>query len=233
MKHSFILTMAAALTASCAGGGRQTYFRDLQADSAIATATPRDIALRPGDKLTVIVNSRDRNLADLFNLAGTGTGHDTGAETTSLVPNTQKYTLDNNGNIDFPVVGTLHVGGISRDSVAKLIKRQLVDRRLLTDAVVNVELANLCVSVLGEVRRPGRVVIDRDRFTIIDALSVAGDLTTNGDRSCILVVRQEGNVRKAYTIDLRSAANLYSSPAYYLSQGDMIYVKPYRAGRGK
>ena len=80
---------------------------------------------------------------------------------------------------------------------------------------------------------PGRYPIKRDWFTIIDAISMAGDLTTNGDRAHVLVMRREGNLRRAYRIDMRSAEKLYSSPAYYLRQGDVVYIEPLRAKRGE
>ena len=233
MKHSVFMFVAALILASCATRGRLTYFRDMDANSVVAMPVPRDIMAQAGDRIAIVVTSRDRNLAALFNISGTcgsadSSGGSAGGDARGMV-----YTVDRAGNIDFPVMGALHVEGLTRDSIAKYVKRQLIDRRLLTDAVVTVELRNLCVSVLGEVRSPGRVPIDRDCFTLIDALSAAGDLTTSGDRRDVLVMRTEGGVRRAYRVNLNSAAEVYSSPAYYLSQGDVVYVKPLRAKRGK
>ena len=85
---------------------------------------------------------------------------------------------------------------------------------------------NLSFAVLGEVTRPGRFRIDRDGFTILDALSLAGDLTINGQRENVILIRHEGAGDRTYTLDLTDAGKLYSSPAYYLQQGDMIYVTP-------
>ena len=91
---------------------------------------------------------------------------------------------------------------------------------------MTVEFMNLCVSVLGEVNSPGRYGIDRDKTTIIDALSMAGDLTINGNRNNVTVLRQDGDVQRVYAIDLTSGRDIYSSPAYYLQQNDVIYVEP-------
>ena len=89
-----------------------------------------------------------------------------------------------------------------------------------------VEYANLAVSVLGEVTRPGRYAIDRDNFTVLDALSVAGDLTIYGRRENVKVIRNVGNQKQVFSIDLCNAASLTSSPVFYLQQGDMVYVAP-------
>lgn len=233
MKLSVFSIAIPLLMASCATTGRLTYFSDMQPESVVAVGGQQEICLRPGDKITVVVSSKDQKLADLFNLTDVAAAPDSGGGERAERRNALMYTVDSDGNIDFPVMGLLHVGGFSRDSVAKYIKAQLVSRQLLTDAVVNVEFSNLFVAVLGEVRNPGRYHIERDWFTVIDAISMAGDLTTNGDRSNVLVMRREGNVRRAYRIDLRSGASVYSSPAYYLRQTDIVYIEPLRARRGK
>ena len=136
------------------------------------------------------------------------------------------YTIDPEGNIDFPVLGSLHVAGLRRDELSSMIKHRLESQNLLQKPVVTVEYMNLGYSVLGEVNNPGRFLIDKDHVTVLDALSMAGDLTIQGRRSNITVVRQEGNVQKFYPIDLTSAKSVYGSPAYYLRQNDMVYVQP-------
>jgi polysaccharide export outer membrane protein len=136
------------------------------------------------------------------------------------------YTVDSDGNIDFPVVGKLHIAGMNREQVAAYVKDQLVSKDYVKDAVVTVEYANLGYSVLGEVSKPGRFNIDKDRITILDAISAAGDLTIYGKRENILVQREENGERKFYRVNLNSGENLYSSPVYYLQQNDIIYVEP-------
>lgn len=88
------------------------------------------------------------------------------------------------------------------------------------------EFANLCISVLGEVNSPGRFNIDRDRLTILDALSMAGDLTIYGNRNKVMVLRQEGGTQRVYGVDLTSGEYVYTSPVYYLQQNDVVYVEP-------
>ena len=128
--------------------------------------------------------------------------------------------------IDFPVLGKIHVAGMKREEIAECIKNELIKENLVKDPVVTVEFANLCISVLGEVNSPGRFSIDRDRLTILDALSMAGDLTIYGNRSKVMVLRQEGDVQRVYGLNLTSGEHIYSSPAYYLQQNDVVYVEP-------
>lgn len=186
----------------------------MQHDSTVSVMPAQEIRLKPYDKITVVVNSKDQKLADLFNLALVAqeavSGSGVAAQPRQSV---LRYTVDRDGNIDFPVMGVLYVGGLTRDSVAKFIKQQLVSRQLLTDAVVNVECENLYVSVLGEVRNPGRYNITRDCFTIIDAISMAGDLTMNGERRRVLVIRNKGDRQLAYRLNLCSGEDIYTSPA--------------------
>lgn len=136
------------------------------------------------------------------------------------------YTVDLQGNIDFPVLGKVHVADMTREEVAVLIKSELQSRDLIKDPVVTVEYMNLSISVMGEVNRPGRYNIDKDHLTILDALSQAGDLTIFGKREKVLVLRNEDGKQRVYGINLCSAEHLYTSPVYYLQQNDVVYVEP-------
>ena len=110
--------------------------------------------------------------------------------------------------------------------IAAFIKEELLAKNLVKDPVVTVEYMNLGFSVLGEVGNPGRFNIDRDRITVLDAISQAGDLTIYGNRRKVMVMRQEGDVQRVYGIDLTSGQHVYTSPAYYLQQNDVVYVEP-------
>ena len=136
------------------------------------------------------------------------------------------YTIDSKGDIDFPVLGKIHVGGLSREQVASTIKEQLFKEDLVKDAVVSVEFGGIHFSVLGEVNKPGQYNFENDRETILDAISRAGDLTIYGQRDHVTVIRTEGGERKVYNINMLSGKDITSSPAYYLKQGDIIYVDP-------
>ena len=115
---------------------------------------------------------------------------------------------------------------MKREEIAAYIKNELVTKNLVKDPVVTVEFMNLCISVLGEVNQPGRYSIDRDKITILDALSMAGDLTIYGQRQKVLVLRQEDDIQRVYGVNLTSGEHIYTSPAYYLQQNDVVYVEP-------
>lgn len=228
----FLLLAIVAVMAlsSCGSSKKVVYFQDLEpGKSEVELPVVRAITVRPEDKLSIIVNSRDPQLTDLFNLPyvtrqlGQSLREDYNAGTNSGVSG---YTVDANGEIDFPVLGKIYVAGKTRQEIAETIKGELVKDNLVKDPVVTVEFMNLCISVLGEVNNPGRFGIDRDRVTVLDALGMAGDLTIYGNRNDVLVLRQEGEAQRVYTIDLTSGRQVYSSPAYYLQQNDVVYVKP-------
>ena len=145
---------------------------------------------------------------------------------------TSAYTIDSEGNIDFPVLGKLHVAGLTKQEVATLVKQRLVESDQVKNPVVTVEFANLAFSVLGEVKNAGKYPITRNRTTILDAISMAGDLTITGLRDSVYVIREADGKRLAYTVDLRSK-DVFTSPVYYVKQNDVIYVRPnaMRAGQ--
>jgi len=191
------------------------------------TADSIQITAMQGDKISIVVNSKDPELADMFNLPVMT--HRIGQPMNDAYSQNQQvssYTVDSEGDIDFPVLGKIRVAGLKREQIATVVKNELVERNLVKDAVVIVEFMNMGVSVMGEVNRPGRFGIDRDCVTLLDALSMAGDLTIYGRRENILVIRRENGVETFYRVNLCDSETLYSSPVYYLRQNDVVYVEP-------
>ena len=213
------------LIASCSTQKRVTYFQDLNDGESVKIATPQDIRLKVGDQFTIHVNSKDQELTLPLNL--TRSSGNTGGNETRLA-----YTVDERGYIDFPTLGEIYVEGKTRDEVAKHIKNIILEQKLVLDPVVIVGFYNQQVSVIGEVNSPGKYNIDKDRFTVLDAISLAGDLTIQGKRNNVTVLREEYGVQKAYSLDLNDAAQFHASPAYYLQQNDIVYVEPNKAKTG-
>lgn len=218
-------------TFSCSAPSHVTYFQDLrpgESEQKVVAAT--EIKVRPGDKLSIIVNSRDPQLSQLFNLPYVGQQIGQGSVTANATSGNSQgvsgYTVDEEGMIDFPVLGKIEIAGKNREEIAAFIKGELLTKNLVKDPVVTVEYMNLCISVLGEVVAPGRYSIDRDKVTVLDAISMAGDLTIYGKREKVLVLREENGVQHVYGINLCSAEHLYTSPVYYLRQNDVVYVGP-------
>jgi len=136
------------------------------------------------------------------------------------------YIVRADGTIDFPVIGSLKVEGMTRSEVSAFIKGELMGRNLVKDPVVTVELLNASYSVMGEVNRPGHFRIENDEMNILEALSIAGDLTIQGKRENVALLREESDGIRTYRVDLTNIGELVNSPAYRLKQGDIIYVEP-------
>lgn len=228
-----ILAACLALTAACGTPKNIVYFQDIKGDATLSTTNTEPIKFKPMDQISVIVNSRDPQVTAMFNLpyytTRIGQSVSSTNATGSITSNTQGisgYIVDSNGDIDFPVLGKIHVAGLTREETAEKIKDELLESRQIKDPVVTVTFMNLGVTVLGEVMHPGRYKIDRDRFTVLDALALAGDLTINAEREEVVLLRQEGKKDRAYVLNMLDAHALYSSPVFYLQQGDVIYVKP-------
>lgn len=224
LKNIMHVLAVTLLLSSCAAP-KIAYFQDRQPGNAEQLVNPKDIQIRPKDKISILVNSKDPLLMDLFNLPiiSRQIGSKTNYNSTQGVSG---YTVDKNGDIDFPVLGKIQVAGKTREEIADYIKNELIVQNQVKDPVVTVEFMNLTVAVLGEVVKPGRFNIDKDQLTILDAIGMAGDLTIYGKRDNVLVQREEDGKLVTYQVDLSSGADLYTSPVYYLQQNDVIYVEP-------
>ncbi len=200
------------------------YFQDLQTGPVGQTQVPNYIKIQPGDKLSILVSSKNPELAYIFNLNIVSQYQPTNSMlSTNRV---SSYTVDPDGTIDFPILGRQHIAGMKRSEVAEHIRNKLIGQNLLKDATVTVDFIDLYFSVMGEVNHPGRFLIDQDKITIVDALSRAGDLTIFGKRDNVLVMRDLGDEQVAYRVNLTNANELYNSPAFYLKQGDIVYIEP-------
>lgn len=235
------LTMAAvaAMITGCSTPKNIAYFQDGENAKVIETVMLEQNAIKvqPYDKLSIVVNSKDPALSQLFNLsvvtnyakqAGGFSG--SGSHTWDFAPSVNEgistYTVSPEGTIDFPILGELKIAGMTRDELAGYIKGELVGRNLIKDPIVTVEFLNIGFSVLGEVNRPGRFDLNKDVINIIEAISLAGDLSIQGQRENVMLLRQGQNGLETYRIDLTNIEETTKSPAFFLKQGDVIYVEP-------
>jgi polysaccharide export outer membrane protein len=232
LRKATLAVMASLALCSCHTSRKILYYQDLTpTDSVVSVPAPQPIRIRPADQLSILVNCSDSRLTELFTLmtptrrfgGGSGKG---GSSVTSSNGQTVLYTVDSKGNIEFPVLGTLHVEGMTREDITHYIHDEIVNRDLAKDPIVTVEYGNLGVTVYGEVGGVGRYNIDREGLTVMDVLAQAGDLTIQGKRDRVWVYRLEDGQRRAYQLDLRNASQLTASPAYYVQQNDEIYVEP-------
>lgn len=227
IKSALPFFLAIFLLVSCKTPQQVSYFQDLTPGAAEEILNSSVIRVKPEDQISIIVNSKDPLLADLFNLPIVA--HRVGYAAISSAASSQQisgYTVNKQGEIDFPVLGHIQVAGLSREEIASKIKNELITNSLVKDPVVTVEFMNHCIAVLGEVKNPGRYGIDRDKITLLDALSMAGDLTIYGKRENVRVFREENGRQVPYQVNLCSGYDLLASPVYYLQQNDVIYVEP-------
>lgn len=220
---------------SCKAPKNVAYFQDV-AEEAIILPSMGQIKIQPNDKLSILVKTMDPALSSLFNLPaitdrmGEGSTYTTAAGTlktaASQMSGISKYTVSPEGTIDFPVLGELKIEGMTRSELAGFIKGELMGRDLAKDPVVTVEFANVGVSVLGEVMKPGQYDISNDQVNVLEAIAMAGDLTITGKRENIAIIRETNDGVKTFRVDLTNYRELAQSPAYYLQQGDVVYVEP-------
>ena len=215
----------ALLVTSCGPVKDIAYFQNKVVNHPEAIDKHAGIVIQPKDMLSIVVSSRNPELVAMFNLPVVT--YQAGSEVVSSGYNQRLigYVVDNEGFIDFPVLGPIKVGGLTRWELSELIKNKLLKDGLLTDAVVTVEFMNFKISVIGEVNAPGTYTIEGDKVTILQAISLARDLTIFGLRENVSVIRERDGERTIYEVNLCDVS-LFNSPAYYLQQNDVIYVQP-------
>lgn len=212
--HRTIIIIAAVLGLSaCQSTKNVVYFQDLQPEQQEAMLNMNKIKVQPGDNLSIVVTCRDPKLMQLYNLVQPNTRLLSGSDVATSNGDMMGYLVDSQGNIDFPQLGQIHVGGLTREEIAADIKERLIKSEQLKDAVVSVEFNNLYVSVMGEVNKPGRFEVKRDQLTVLDALADAGDLTIYGKRDQVYVIREQDGKRVTYALDMRSK-DMFNSPGY-------------------
>lgn len=225
------------LLTACETPQNIAYFQNAVELNGMLVQEQQQFRLRPEDKINIVVNSGDPLLEQQFTLTSSATNYTLGAASNPQTTSGRRgstnsnsmhiaYTVDEQGDINFPVLGKVPVGGKTRTQVADYIARRLVERGLVKDPIVTVEYVNLGVNILGEVRNPGHIDIVKDHFTVLDAIAYAGDLTINGERENVMVMRQVDGEDQTYLINLCDKQQMLASPGYYLQQNDVIYVTP-------
>ena len=225
IKSFFLLGVITLILASCSSYKQVPY---LQNAAIVNTSEPQplyDAKIMPKDLLTITVNTTDPEAAAPFNL--TVQSSINAARTTTLTqqPALQQYLVNNEGNIDFPVLGTLHIGGLTKSEAEDLIREKLKPY-LRETPIVTVRMTNYKISVLGEVARPGTFTVSNEKVNVLEALAMAGDMTIWGMRNNVKLVREDATgKREIVYLDLNDA-DIVTSPYYYLQQNDIIYVTP-------
>jgi len=217
------------ILSSCAGAKREevVYFQDAGKFETLVDNNKTSTRFKVDDLVSIYVSSLDPEASVPFNLIR-GARETTPGLGGSVRPEQVDYLIDQEGMIDFPVIGKIKISGLSPDELRIMLRELLSD--YLKDPIINIRLRNFRVTVLGEVNRPGTYPVNSEQLTIMEALGLAGDMSLRAVRDNVLVIRNfEGT--KVYTrIDLTSK-ELTKSPVYYLTQNDVVYVEPNKQGR--
>jgi len=221
--------MALLLATSCTSTKQVAYFQNIDSLDLSASRMLYDARIMPKDQLTITVLTTDPEASKPFNLAVSNQITTTGqlySGSNTLMP----YLVDNEGCIDFPVIGRLHVGGLTKNECQDLIRSKVMPYMQADERpVVTVRMSSFRVVVQGEVTKPGVVQVSTEKMSLLEALAQAGDLTIYGKRTNVLLIREDANGQKSqHRIDLTDA-NFINSPYYYVQQNDIIYVEPNKA----
>lgn len=224
--YIFTLVLTAMLFASCGSVKNVAYLQNSDSINFEKSRFLYDARIMPKDQLTISVNTTTPEASVPFNLLLQNAylqGRTISTTGGTLMP----YLVDNDGNINFPIVGELHVGGLTKSEAEDLVTEKI--RPYLAESenpVVTVTMASYSVSVLGEVARPGSFQVSREKITILEALAQAGDLTIYGVRDRVKLIREDATGKKSIVTLNLNDANIINSPYYYLQQNDVIYVEP-------
>lgn len=220
-----VLTMV-VLLGSCSSGKEVPYFQNIDEISLAGSKGLYDAKIMPKDMLTITVSTTDPAAAAPFNLS---VGNTVGAsgQLSNGGGNLQGYLVDNDGNINFPVIGHIHVQGMTKSQCQDMIREKLLPFMAATEnPIVTVRMSSYRVTVTGEVNRPGVIPVSTEKMSIVEALAQAGDLTVYGKRDNIMLIREDETGQKKMVRLNMNDANLINSPYYYLQQNDIIYVQP-------
>ncbi len=222
-----ILMMMVVLMGGCSGSKKVAYFQNIDTLSLAASRGLYDATIMPKDMLTITVNTTNPAASAPFNLSVGNTVGASGELSSGGSGSLQGYLVDNDGNINFPVVGSLHVSGLTKTACENLVKEKI--KPYLSDkenAIVTVRMASYRVTVTGEVNSPGVKPVTTEKMSIIEAIAQAGDLTIYGKRDNVLLIREDATGEKhAHRLNLNDAS-IINSPYYYLQQNDIVYVEP-------
>lgn len=220
-----VLTMV-VLLGSCSSGKDVPYFQNIDEISLAGSKGLYDAKIMPKDMLTITVSTTDPAAAAPFNLS-VGNTVGTSGQLSNGGGNLQGYLVDNDGNINFPVIGHMHVQGMTKSQCQDMIREKLLPYMAATEnPIVTVRMSSYRVTVTGEVNRPGVIPVSTEKMSIVEALAQAGDLTVYGKRDNIMLIREDETGQKKMVRLNMNDANLINSPYYYLQQNDIIYVQP-------
>ena len=212
------------IVASCSSYKQVPYLQNSESIDNEQVVELYDARIQPKDLITITVNSENYESAIPYNLT-VATIQSASMRSVTSQPTLQTYLVDNDGNIEFPGLGVLHVGGLTKSESEEMIKKKL-SVFLKGNFIVNVRMVNYKITVTGEVARPNTYTVSNEKVNVFEALALAGDLTIYGRRDGVKLIREFSNGTKQIVPLNLNDANIIYSPYYYLQQNDVLYVEP-------
>ncbi len=218
--------MSVLFLASCGSTKDVAYFQNSRSIDLSQSQYLYDARIMPKDQLTITVSCINDEAAAPFNMT-VPTSSTTNSHSTNSQGMLHTYLVDNQGNISFPIIGTIHLGGLTKAEAEQLVQSKIKPYMAEEERpIVTVRMTGYQISVIGEVSRPGTFTVSREKITVLEALAQAGDLTIYGVRNNVQLIREDANGQKSiHFLDLNDA-NLINSPYYYLQQNDVLYITP-------
>ena len=205
----------------CGSSKEVAYWQNIDSISLAASKGLYDAKIMPKDELTILVQTTDPLTSEPFNLRSTGQ--------TSSKNQITGYLVDNDGMINFPIVGKIHVAGLTKTECEDLIKSKIQPYLARTEnPLVSVRTSSYRITVIGEVNKPGVIPVATEKISLVEALAEAGDMTIYGKRDNVLLVREDKSGEKHKVRLNMNDANIINSPYYYLQQNDIVYVEPHK-----
>ncbi|CCY81113.1 uncharacterized protein BN473_01864 [Prevotella sp. CAG:1185] len=220
--------LAVLIFTSCASRKNFVYLQDMEMGTKYPIATKYEAVIHDDDRLSITVSSKNPELAIPFNISGGSVqvGNDGSVSAAAAGSVKQSgYRVDVDGNIDFPILGKIHVAGMTVNDVKQLIREKIIAGNYISDPIVSIEFLNFKYTVLGAVGRNGTFTANGDRVTLLEAIANAGDLSAKAQTNRVAVIREINGERQMFMHDLTSK-DIFESPCFYLQQNDIVYVEP-------
>lgn len=229
--HSLLFAFSVSTSLlSCVNSREITYMHNIE-DTAVATILQDvETVIQKSDLLSISVTSINQEATEIFNVPNNNAiaGTNSSNSNTGYVNQAIGYLVNQKGFIQFPILGNIQAAGLTKQDLIDVITKKLVDNKLLLDPNVTIRYLNYKVTVLGEVGKPMVINVPNERITVLEALGLASDITINGRKDNVLLIREIAGIRTVNRINLNSP-HLLSSPYYYLQSNDVIYVEPNKA----
>lgn len=211
---------------SCGSYNQVPYLQEMETLETIDSIQPMyDAKIMPKDLLTITVNTTNPEAAAPFNLTVQTSNNGSRIHTLTQQPTLQEYLVNNEGNIDFPVLGRIHIGGLTKNEAEDLIREKLKPY-LKETPIVTIRMVNYKISVLGEVAKPGTFTVNNEKVNVFEALAMAGDMTIWGLRNNVKLIREKADGKREIILLDLNKADIIESPYYYIQQNVIIYVSP-------